>query len=64
MLPCEYQLTKFQIHEPELPNTKGNILMVVGGGDPAVDSAYALSLDPDVPVPSCPQTICDFPNRA
>ena len=38
--------------------------MVVGGGEPAVDSAYALSLDPDVPVPSCLQTICDFPHRA
>ena len=64
MLPYKYQWTNFNFHGPEIPNTKGNILMVVGGGDPAVDSAYALSLDPDVPVPSCLQTICDFPHRA
>ena len=34
--------------------------MVVGDG--STDSAYALSLDPHVPVPSCLRTICDFPH--
>ena len=40
---------------------------MVGGestGDLEDDSAYALSLDPDVPVPSCLQTMCDFPHPA
>ena len=39
--------------------------MIVGGessGGVEHDSAYALSLDPDVPVPSCLRTICDFPH--
>ena len=42
--------------------------MIVGGQihseteDKTLDKAYALSLDPDVEVPSCLSSICDFPH--
>ena len=41
----------------------GNILMIVGGNSgKSEDKAYALSLNPSVKIPSCLETICDFPH--
>ena len=45
----------------------GNILMVVGGSgageaNGGSDKAYAISLKSSVAVPSCLESICDFPN--
>ena len=41
----------------------GNLLMVVGGqsDQKSEDKGYVISLDDSVPVPTCLQSICDFP---
>ena len=42
----------------------GNLLMVVGGqsDEKTEDKGYVISLDDTIPVPSCLQSICDFPH--